>query len=44
MRTIQLLNWDLRSIEKILPDIKNQNFDSIQINPMQPFKMEDEFH
>ncbi len=44
MRTIQLLNWNLRSIEKILPEIKAQNFDSIQINPMQPFKEEDEFH
>ncbi len=44
MRTIQLLNWNLRSIERILPDIKAQGFDSIQINPMQPFKEENEFH
>ena len=44
MRTIHLLNWDLKSIEEILPQIKAQGFDSIQINPMQPFKTLNEFH
>ncbi len=44
MRTIHLLNWDLKSIEEMLPLIKEQGFDSIQINPMQPFKEENDFH
>ena len=43
MRIVHLLNWDLKSIEKILVDIKNQGFDAVQINPMQPFKEESEF-
>lgn len=44
MRTIQLLNWKLKSIEKILPKIKKQGFNAIQINPMQPFKEQPDFH
>ena len=43
MRIVHLLNWDLKSIEKILKDIKAQGFDAIQINPMQPFKEEKTF-
>ena len=43
MKIVHLLNWDLKSIEKILPYIKNQGFNAIQINPMQPFKEEKEF-
>ena len=44
MRIVHLLNWDLKSIEKILPDIEKQGFNAIQINPMQPFKEETEFY
>ena len=44
MRIVHLLNWDLKSIEKILLEIKEQGFDAIQINPMQPFKEEDKFY
>ena len=44
MRIVHLLNWDLKSIEKILSEIKEQGFDAVQINPMQPFKEEDQFH
>ena len=44
MKVIQLLNWKLESIEKELENIKEQGFDAIQINPMQPFKQEKEFH
>lgn len=44
MKVIQLLNWKLESIEKELENIKEQGFDAIQINPMQPFKEEKEFH
>ena len=42
MRIVHLLNWDLKSITEILDDIKRQGFDGIQINPMQPFKTEEE--
>lgn len=44
MKTIHLLNWKLSSIKNELPNIKRQGFDSIQINPMQPFKEEKVFH
>ena len=44
MKVIQLLNWKLNTIEKELENIKNQGFDAIQINPMQPFKEEQQFH
>ena len=44
MKVIQLLNWKLESIEKELENIKEQGFDAIQINPMQPFKEEKTFH
>ena len=40
MKVIHLLNWKLENIIKELPNIKNQGFDAIQINPMQPFKEE----
>ena len=43
MKVIHLLNWKLETIEKELENIKKQGFDAIQINPMQPFKMEKEF-
>ena len=38
MRGVQLLNWKLKTIEELLPDIHKQGFDTIQINPMQKFK------
>lgn len=44
MKVIQLLNWKLESIEGELENIKNQGFDAIQINPVQPFKESDSFH
>lgn len=44
MKVIQLLNWKLESIEGELESIKEQGFDAIQINPMQPFKEEKIFH
>lgn len=44
MRIVHLLNWDLKSIEKILDDIKRQGFDAVQINTMQPLKEEEDFH
>lgn len=44
MKIIQLLNWKLESIERELENIKEQGFDAIQINPMQPFKEEKTFH
>ena len=44
MRILQLLNWKLKSIEFILPLIKKQGFDAIQLNPMQPYKEEKDFY
>lgn len=44
MRIVHLLNWDYKSIEKILSDIKKQSFDAIQINCVQPLKKDDTFH
>lgn len=40
MRTLQLLNWDIKDINKYLDEIRYQGFDSIQINPIQPLKYE----
>lgn len=37
MRIIQFLNWNIKSITNCLDDVKKQNFDTIQINPVQPF-------
>ena len=37
MRIIQFLNWDFNSIIPYLDLVKRQNFDTIQINPVQPF-------
>ena len=37
MRIIQFLNWDINSIIDYLDYVKEQNFDTIQINPVQPF-------
>ena len=37
MRIIQFLNWDFNSITDCLDLVKEQNFDTIQINPVQPF-------
>lgn len=37
MRIIQFLNCDIKSIIEQLDNIKKQNFDTIQINPVQPF-------
>ena len=44
MKVLHLLNWKLENIKKELPRIKSQGFDTIQINPMQPFKEEHVFH
>ena len=38
MRIIQFLNWHVDTITDYLDVVKEQNFDAIQINPMQPFK------
>lgn len=38
MRTLHLLCWNIRDIINHLDRISYQGFDSIQINPMQPFK------
>ena len=37
MRIIQFLNCDIKSITEQLDNIKKQNFDTLQINPVQPF-------
>ena len=37
MRIIQFLNCDIKSITEQLDNIKKQNFDTVQINPVQPF-------
>ena len=37
MRIIQFLNWDIKSIIENLDNVKELNFDTIQINPVQPF-------
>jgi len=44
MRAVHLLNWKLKTIEEILPDIHRQGFDTIQINPMQELKHSEHFH
>ena len=38
MRIIHFLNWNINSIIDHLDYVKKQNFDVIQINPVQPFK------
>lgn len=38
MRILHLLNWKLDDVDKILDIVKFQNFDAIQINPIQPLK------
>lgn len=38
MKIIHCLNWELKEIKKNLPLIKEQGFDTIQINPLQPLK------
>lgn len=37
MRIIHFLNWDIESITSYLDCVKDLNFDTIQINPVQPF-------
>lgn len=37
MRIIQFLNCDIKSITEQLDNVKKQNFDTLQINPVQPF-------
>lgn len=44
MRIIHLLNWNLLEIVNELDNIKKQGFDTIQINPMQPFKETEGFN
>lgn len=38
MRILQLFNWRLVDIIEYIPKIKEQGFDAIQINPLQPLK------
>lgn len=38
MRIIHMLGWKLEDIEKNIKKIKDQGFDNIQINPIQPLK------
>lgn len=38
MRTLHLLSWNIKDIISHLDEISYQGFDSIQINPIQPFK------
>lgn len=38
MRILQLFNWRLVDIIDYIPKIKQQGFDAIQINPLQPLK------
>ncbi len=38
MRIIHLLNWNLNDIRKSLDDIARQNFDAIQVTPVQAMK------
>src|SRR5574344_778549 len=38
MRIIHMFNWDLNTVNDNLRLIKYQNFDAIQINPIQPLK------
>ena len=38
MRILHLLNWPLKDITYSLDKVASQNFDAIQINPLQPLK------
>ena len=38
MRILHLFNWPLRDINYHLDKIASQNFNAIQINPIQPLK------
>lgn len=38
MRILHLFNWNLKDIMEELEEIKNQGFDAIQINPIQPIR------
>ena len=38
MRILHLLGWKITDVDKVLELVKNQNFDAIQINPLQPLK------
>ena len=40
MRVVHMLNWNLNDIKNNLGRIKDQGFDTIQINPIQPLKEE----
>lgn len=40
MRILHLFNWHLNDIEKELAYIKEQGFDAVQINPLQPLKQD----
>lgn len=42
MRILHLLSWRLNDVVEVLDDVKEQGFDAIQINPVQPLK-EDNF-
>lgn len=38
MRILHLLQMNMNEISKIIPDIKSQGFDAVQISPVQPLK------
>ncbi|MCI8569288.1 MAG: hypothetical protein HFJ11_04800 [Bacilli bacterium] len=38
MRILHLLNWRLEDVLKVLDKVKEQGFQAIQINPLQPLK------
>ena len=38
MRILHLLNWRLKDVLKVLDKVKEQGFQAIQINPLQPLK------
>ncbi len=38
MRILHCLNWDLSEVKRRIPEIADQKFDAVQINPLQPLK------
>ncbi len=44
MRIVHLLSWKLNDVKNNLDLIKHQNFDAVQINPLQPLKEESTEH
>ena len=40
MKILHFQSWQLKNIIKELPKVKEQGFDTIQISPVQPYKIE----